>query len=268
MAYTYTTLSDFRGKNTFAHDINDSGDIVGFYGINGESFGGFVDIGGKFTTLHDPLAVGDVTNPQAVGVTFAFGINNNGDIVGYYFDSEGVALGFVDVGGKYTTLYDPSSTHGTVATGIDDYGDIVGYYFYREGALFGFVDISGKYTTLLLPGAKQTAAFGFNDNGEMVVGTYLDFKDVHHGFVTSVTSVIDGFPTYTTLNDPLGTKGTYATGINDNGDIAGNGYYQGNYSSFVLMHSSGASSNHYDVVIPMMVPRPWWRSTTIWDHKR
>jgi len=215
MTYTFTTLNDPKGTFTAALGINDNGDIVGVYG---DSLGdyGFVDIGGKFTTLHQH---------------FASGINDKGDIVGnypYYPNGEVVALGFVDVGGKYTALYgplgpngDPLGTNGTYATGINDNGDIVGYLGYFD---VGFADIGGNYTLLRGPlGAKQSFAYGINDNGE-IVGTYLDTNNVYHGFVISVASFIGGgFPIYTTLNDPLGTKGTHVTGVNNNGDIVG--YY-------------------------------------------
>ena len=67
---------------------------------------GFLDSGGIYTTLDDPLgAKGTVAN----------GINDAGQIVGYYVDSSGTPHGFLYSGGTYTTLDDPLGANGTVA---------------------------------------------------------------------------------------------------------------------------------------------------------
>ena len=48
----------------------------------------------------------------------------------------------------------------------------------------------------------------------IVVGQYTDSNGTDHGFLYNSG-------TYTTINDPLGTKGTQAYGINDAGQIVG-----------------------------------------------
>lgn len=58
---------------------------------------------GHFTTLDDPLA------DPAQGGTAVNGINDNGQIVGDYADSNGVSHGFLYSDGKFTTLDDPHS---------------------------------------------------------------------------------------------------------------------------------------------------------------
>ena len=73
-----------------------------------------------YATLNDPLA--------GSGGTFAVGINNEGQITGYYFDSNGAAHGFLYSGGTWTTLNDPFATNGTFAEGINNKGQIVGRY--------------------------------------------------------------------------------------------------------------------------------------------
>jgi probable HAF family extracellular repeat protein len=54
------------------------------------------------------------------------GINNRGHIVGYYYDGNGEAHGFLFKDGSYTTLDAPSGVNGTIATGINDVDEIVG----------------------------------------------------------------------------------------------------------------------------------------------
>jgi len=63
-----------------------------------------------------------------VNGTAATGINNLGQIVGYYLDSNNFQHGYLYSNGTYVTLDDPLGSHGTVATGINDSGQIVGFY--------------------------------------------------------------------------------------------------------------------------------------------
>jgi hypothetical protein len=42
------------------------------------------------------------------------GINNKGDIVGYYFDNRDLAKGFILSNGNYTTIDDPLGVLGTL----------------------------------------------------------------------------------------------------------------------------------------------------------
>jgi hypothetical protein len=60
---------------TAAYGINSAGVIVGAY-TSGSTFHGFVDTNGSFTKLDDPLADS--------GGTFALGINDHNEVVGYY----------------------------------------------------------------------------------------------------------------------------------------------------------------------------------------
>jgi probable HAF family extracellular repeat protein len=71
--------------------------------------------------------------PSAID-TYAYGINDDGQIVGYYSTSSGQQHGFVYSHGHYTTLNDPSATYGTEAYGINDHGQIVGEYADSSGA--------------------------------------------------------------------------------------------------------------------------------------
>jgi probable HAF family extracellular repeat protein len=160
-----------------------------------------------YTTLDDPSAIG--------ANTFAYGINDAGQIVGLYGGSDGYIHGFLYSGGIYTTLNDPSATKGTFARGINAAGQIVGYYNNNTGT-HGFLLSGGMYPTLDDPlGFGFTEAFGINASGQ-IVGFYTMFlgDGKPHGFLLS-----GGL--YATLDDPLGTNGTFAQGINDAGQIVG-----------------------------------------------
>jgi probable HAF family extracellular repeat protein len=93
----------------------------------------------------------------ATGDTFAYGINDAGQIVGEYSDASG-SHGFLLSAGKYTTLDDPSAggpLSSTVAWGINNKGQIVGSYRDSANHEHGFLYSGGFYITLDDPLATQ-----------------------------------------------------------------------------------------------------------------
>src|SRR5215472_15559666 len=91
-------------QGTVASSINSAGVIAGLYVDQGVVFHGFVRASdGTFTTF-DVLGAG--TGPgQGTIVTAVDGLNEAGATVGYYFDSNNVAHGFVrDTSGTITTF--------------------------------------------------------------------------------------------------------------------------------------------------------------------
>jgi len=103
--------------------------IVGFYQPDSQlltSFG-FVDEGGVIHTI-DPF-----------GSTFtqALGVNNEGEIVGFYVDGNGVQHGYIDNGGVFTS-FDPPNSASTTINGVNNKGQIVGFYTIGD-AVDGFV---------------------------------------------------------------------------------------------------------------------------------
>jgi len=118
---------------TFATGINGNGEVVGNF-QNTSGVHGFVrDAAGNYMTLDVP---GD-------NVTEAFGINNHGEIVGFFF----TRLGGI-----------PSGVHG----------------FLR--------DTAGTYTILDVPGASETRLLNINDEGK-IVGRYTDASGQTHSFL-------------------------------------------------------------------------------------
>ena len=77
-SFTFTTIDVPDASDTFAHGINPSGQIVGYY-IDGAGFHGFLYDGGVFTPIDVPGA----------SYTQANGITPSGQIVGLYVDSTG-----------------------------------------------------------------------------------------------------------------------------------------------------------------------------------
>ena len=160
-----------------------------------------------FTTLDDPLANDG---------TFAEGINDADQIVGYYSQSTGAGTnnyGFV-YSGSYTTIDVPLS-NGTFTGGINDQGQIVGYYRDAHSNFHGFLYSGGSYTTIDDPNNPQdSVSVGINNKGQ-IVGDYIepDPSAIGHGYLYS-------HGTFTTLDVP-GSSANQATAINDKGDIVG-----------------------------------------------
>jgi len=115
--HTFTTLNNSLAPNadTVVTGINASGTIVGYY-QQSNGFIGFIDSGGTYTPITDPL--------DAAHTTQVLGINNAGQVVGDYVTG-GSSPSFLLSGGSYTMIDDLLATNGTVASGINDRGQIV-----------------------------------------------------------------------------------------------------------------------------------------------
>jgi probable HAF family extracellular repeat protein len=128
----YTTLDAPGATTTNALGVNGLGTVVGSF-FNGTTNLGFVESGGHYTVVNDPFGVEG---------TVATGIDNHGDIVGYYTDGGGVTHGFVDLNGTYYNVDDPNAGsslgEGTVVLGIDPALTVVGYYIDGSGVISGF----------------------------------------------------------------------------------------------------------------------------------
>jgi uncharacterized membrane protein len=162
-------------------------------------------------------------------ITEAMGLNNLGDIVGSWEDAvTHKRLGFLLSGGVYTPIDIPGAVL-TVANDINDAGDIVGTYYEPAdaGEPFGdshgyLLSANGELTTITVPGQRITWAFGIN-NRRQIVGGYSEWSGDQalgvHGFMLDTG-------TFTPIDFPVPTPRahilvTYASGINDAGDIVG-----------------------------------------------
>ena len=146
--------------------INNHGDIVGSYDdpccITGSpeiAFHGFLYSKGTYVTI-------DV--PNAVGHTIGSGLNDNGAIIGEYFDSSNSnSQGFLYSGGLFTTINHPTG-NATELSGINNNGAIIGSYGDSSG-FHGFLYIGGIFTDINYPGAAQTQPTQINNSGVIVV---------------------------------------------------------------------------------------------------
>jgi len=201
--------SDFRTINIAAahgtylilHDINNSGQIVGHYGLGMFPEVGFVYSAGRITTLEVPGAFS----------TRAHGINEAGQVVGDYEDPDtGNRSGFLYDNGVFTRILAPGSSF-TIATDINNSGQIVGFFADATGQ-HPFLYDAGGFTPINVSG-DNPAAWGINDRGQ-IVGGFADLTaGLNRGFLYDAGTI--------TPIDPPGGLNTRMFKINNAGQIVG-----------------------------------------------
>jgi probable HAF family extracellular repeat protein len=239
-AATWTTI-DFPGAlSTYPMGINNAGQIVGYY-VNPDDINhGFIFEQGTYKTIDAPNAQhsyvfainntgqmlgscacnggtqGFVTNGQdftfiafsGSAVTWAYGINDLGQIVGSYEGTDGFRRAFTKNGQVFTTIVPPNSFNSS-ATGINNDGDIVGSYFVSGHTVRGFAYANGKLINVDFPGPDGAIVYSLNDRRQLVgnLGKSLRAFAYFQGKINTVV-----FPN---------AYYTSAYGINLNGDIVG-----------------------------------------------
>jgi hypothetical protein len=209
--------------------INASGVITGYlYDTSGNEKGWMRDAEGNITLLVDPL---DTTTPTA---NRALGINDDGMIVGFFFDTAaGLYYGYFYSAGNYETYAVAGQPTGTDTGigGIDNKkANFCGFVLPPPYTVYqAFVSIHGAVTVFGVEGSSDTQCLAINDSGE-AAGFYTDSANVLHGWVRSPSGTI------TTINVPgastaTGTVpcggsagGTEVEGINDSGYVSGHYY--------------------------------------------
>jgi hypothetical protein len=128
-------------------------------------------------TTFDYPGTGNSTVPQK--------INERGDIVGIFLDSNLVSRGFVRFsnGSFSAPIVDPNDTVGfTEGRGINNSRTVCGDYASPDGNSHGFFLSGGTFTEYDIPGALSTAVLGINDLG-VFTGGFSDDNVIFQAFV-------------------------------------------------------------------------------------
>ena len=177
---TFTTVDRPGTVFNQALGINSANTTVGYFALDaaagqvGQS--AYSQSGGVFTNINALLPATN-QNSQAVG------INNAGNIVGFYLPTATTSIGFLDVGGTISTI-DPLGSTFTQALGISNTGEIVGFYTDALGVQHGYTDVGGVVASFDPAGSMNTTINGVNDLGQLV-GFYTDANDNVIGFVAT-----------------------------------------------------------------------------------
>jgi len=180
--------------------------------------------------------------PFGSNIGTAYGINDQGDVVGNYVTDHGESNGFLLAGGTYTSISYGVFT-GTSVAGINDVGSMVGFYYLPfDSYPGGFRVDNGSINQFEIPSSRYTQALGINDLGR-IVGLFEGTVGGRHGFVS------DGL-TYKQIDVGADTS---LSGINDKGEMVGtylgmDGLYHGFLyhpdGTFDTITVAGASETH------------------------
>ena len=164
--------------------INDHGVAVGFY-TNSKGNNRGYEYNTRTRKYSRVRAPGSSLGLNGTSLTAA-AINNHGTVAGFYVNSKGVTVAFVESGSHFTTIAKHGATM-TQAFGINDSNEVVGAYTTGSGSsakTFGFTwTHSHGFTVVNDPhGIGTTIINGVNDRGELV-GFYVDGAGNTDGFL-------------------------------------------------------------------------------------
>jgi YVTN family beta-propeller protein len=212
---SFVTIDPPGSTFTIAAGINDSGTIVGEWQPAGGAFQGFVrSPSGVYTTVDFPGAA----------ETEIPGINNVGNLSGSYdLGDLTTSIGFVGIGGVFTSFEDPAAVPmQTAGGGINALNFIVGFFGDAVGNSHGFVrNPTGQFHNFDFPGADNTLPARLNDFGEAAGQYFTNFPS--HGFLVTGVMGPSG-PTspsqYFSFDYP-DSQATSLRGINNTGQVSG-----------------------------------------------
>ncbi len=156
--------------------------------------------------------------------TFANGLNNNDLVVGDYGYSPDDSHGFAF--NPYSGMMTDLGTLGgltSIATAVNDAGQIVGYSADSAGVTHAFVDSGNQMVAI--GGSGTSEAYGISQDGH-VVGAQDSGAFVYYGGIMTDLNAL--------LPSGSGWQLSAAYGVNDAGQIVGEGLVGGNFHAFLL----------------------------------
>ena len=160
-------------------------------------------------TTFDYPGTGNLTQPQK--------INDGGDIVGIYLDSNFVQRGFVRfTNGNFSApIVEPNDTENfTEGRGINNSSTVCGDYVGSDDNGHGFFLSRGTFTEYNIPGALTTLVLAINNVGNFA-GTFSEGNGIFQAFV-SLGGTITPF-------NVSGASSTFAYQLNRSNQLVG--YY-------------------------------------------
>ncbi len=146
-----------------------------------------------FTLIDGELSTYDVPDSLSIGF---YGLNNAGQAVGFYQDTDEVSHGVVVQDGELTR-YDFPGAAETEIFGVSEGGLLIGDVFDDAGAIHGFAGDE----QFDVPGATITYADDMNASGALV-GSYVDADGIYHGYMRGADGGFTTFNAPGSLSDP------------------------------------------------------------------
>lgn len=201
----------------------------------------------QFTNFDAPGA--DQTGPKG---TFGIGTNSNGDVVGYFIDSNNALHGFLRSGsGSITTVDAPGAGTqqylGTEAVAINTTGEITGFFLSTQLTQHSYIrSASGTFTAFDPPGSFASGAESVNESGT-VAGGFTDANGAH-GYLRAADGTLT---TFDPTGDPTQVRIVIPAQINASGAVAGvyfdansvsHGFYRDPNGAMTLFDAPGAGT--------------------------
>ncbi len=247
-------------SDAYAYGINNSGTVVGTTYVNGTAHGtvwagsGATDLGANsyamavnnagevaggnghaFAVVNGQMQI--LESPQGVGWSAAYGINDAGTIVGDGQLADGSFRGIVWSPADSAIVLGTFGGKSSQATGVNDSGEVVGFASEASGYQHAFTMVDDLMADLGTLGGGSSYAYGVNSSGEVVGYSWLADGDQHAFLDTGLDTGITG-GTMLDLNSLIPANSGWelltAYGINDSGQITGEGLYNGQLSAFLL----------------------------------
>ncbi len=182
----FTPFDLTSAVDTIPLGINNLGDLSGTAIFSDGTQPAFISV------LHQIATTFAVPNATA---TFAYQVNDSGQIIGYYIDSNGLKHGYTrDSAGVLTYPIDVLGATETLLLGNNGANWGVGRYTDTLGVTHGLFYVTpDNILTYDYPGATYTSLNGINRDG-LICGYYNDAAGVSHGFVARVNLTGSGKP--------------------------------------------------------------------------
>ena len=213
LQYTIENLGSPSSNASYPANLNDSGDVVGYYYTDSWKKRAFLYSNGTMTDI------GTLGGEEA----YANDINNAGQVVGQAQDTNGNWRAYVWTQADGMQDLGTFGGSSSAAYAINDSGQITGnasiatteHAFLYDDGVMSYTGTSDYF---------HSGALDINDSGQ-VVGTYLAWGYDQQGFIYD-----NG--TFTDLGSPL-LSGSRAVGINNDGLVVGYSWGSGSYRSFL-----------------------------------
>jgi len=197
-------------SRTLAFGINSHGQISGSYDDPNDS-----DI--RYGFLREPDGSHIVISHPAEDYNYAWGINDNGQIAGYFFEDDPffIRAWQRESNGDFSDPFIfPGSGLGSVSRGINDAGVRTGWKWREDFSVEGFLYVNGEFTeTFAVDQLPNTLPSDVNNLGDTV-------GNANAAFVSADGFIRDASGTSRRFKVP-GSSQTFAYGINDHRQIVG-----------------------------------------------
>lgn len=208
-----------EGTNARAYGLNNNDIVVGWATSKADNTD---HVAFSYDTASSTMTGlgGDILGGER---SFAFDINDSGQITGVAITDDGSAVAFLYENGSATNLGSLDNSGYSEARAINDKGHVTGWSLTAEGNYAAFIHDGTSMTKI--PGlGGDTKAFDINTHGH-VVGDARDAEGERHAFVYKDGKLID---LYELLSDA--DKGKWrelreAFSISDDGVVVGRGRY-------------------------------------------